>query len=86
MLEEKENPLLKRKSIIFNLDYERGSTISKADLQKKLAEHFKAEPKHVEIVKILTQTGKSSGKAWINLWEEKEIPLYGAKPEEKKEA
>ena len=86
MLEEKENVLLKRKNIIFNLDFERGSTMSKADLQKRVAEQMKVEPKRVEIVKILTKVGNSSGKAWINVWEEKDIPIYGEKKEEKKEA
>lgn len=88
MTEAKENVLLKRKSVIFNLDFERGSTVSKADLQKKVAEQMNVEPKRVEIVKILTKTGNSSGKAWTNVWEEKEIPIYGQKEvkEEKKEA
>ena len=80
--EEKENPLLKRKSVILNLDFEKGATASKADLQKRIAEHYKVEPKHVEIIKVLTKTGNFQGKAWANVWEEKEIPIYGEKKAE----
>ena len=86
IIEEKHNPVLKRKSIIINIDYGGSATISKADLQKKIAMEMKAEPNRVEIKKIFSNFGKSMGKAWINIWEEKEIPLYGKKKEEAKEA
>ncbi len=66
------------------MDYD-GPTPSKASLQQMFAKEFKAEPNHVEISKIISETGKDSGKIWVKIWEEKEIPIYtekGAKKEE----
>ncbi len=84
-IEEKENPVLKRKSFIFKVDYGRGATISKADLQKKVATELKAELNHIEVKKIISETGKSIGRAWVHIWKEKEVPIYGVKKEDKKE-
>jgi len=101
VINEKENPLLKRKEILVRVDYEGGSTASKAELQKSLSEHFKADIASVEISKILSEVGLPRGKAWVKVWEEKKVPIYSeikkeaekpveapkeeAKPEEKKE-
>ncbi len=85
IVEEKENPVFKRKNIIISIDYGGSSTISKAELQKKIAMEMKAEPNHVEIKKILSNVGKSEGKAWIRIWQEKEVPIYKTKAEQKAE-
>ena len=86
LIEEKENPLLKRKELLLSIDYEGGSTPSKAELQKFLAEQLSANIENLEISKVLSETGLTRGKAWIKIWEEKKIPLYSegkkkAKPE-----
>ena len=86
VIEEKENPLLKRKELLLSIDYEGGSTPSKAELQKFLAEQLSANIENLEISKVLSETGLTRGKAWIKIWEEKKIPLYSegkkkAKPE-----
>jgi len=94
VITEKENPLLKRKEILVSIDYEGTATPSKADIQKLLAEQLKANIENLEISKVLSEIGKSRGKAWIKIWEEKKIPLYSekkkapkkeAKPKEKPE-
>jgi len=82
IVEEKQNPVLKRKAIMINLDYEGRSTTSKAELQLAISKQLNVEPKHVEIKKIMSNFGKSVGKAWVNVWEEKEVKLYGAKKKE----
>jgi ribosomal protein S24E len=79
VLEEKENPMLKRKEIMISLDYEGGSTTSKADLQKTLSEQLNAGIENVEVSKILSETGRTSGKAWIKIWQEKKVPIYSEK-------
>lgn len=86
VIEEKENPLLKRKELLLSIDYEGGSTPSKAELQKFLAEQLNANIETLEISKVLSEIGLTRGKAWVKIWEEKKIPLYSeakkkAKPE-----
>jgi len=76
VINEKENPLFKRKEILASLDYQGGSTPSKADLQKTLAEQFKVGIDSVEITKVLSETGLSRGKIWIKIWHEKKVPIY----------
>lgn len=76
IIEEKENPMLKRKEILISLDYEKGSTPSKAELQKVLSEQLNAKIENVEISKILSEIGRTRGKAWIKVWQEKNIPIY----------
>ncbi len=87
VLDEKENPVLKRKEIMISLDYEGGSTTSKADLQKTLSEQLNANIENVEISKILSEIGRTGGKAWVKIWQEKKVPIYSElKKEKKKEA
>ncbi|MBU3905124.1 MAG: hypothetical protein KJ906_03175 [Nanoarchaeota archaeon] len=86
-ISEKANPLFKRKEIVLNMTYD-GPTPSKVALQQLLAKDFKTEPNKIEISKIISFDGKSSGKVWLKVWEVKEIELYkdkNASKEEKKE-
>ena len=83
VVSESENPLQKRREVIANLDYN-GATTSKADLQKSIADQFKVSIDSVEIKKILSEVGKSKGKAWIRIWKEKKVPLYSEIKKEKK--
>ena len=85
VLEEKENPVLKRKEIIISLNYGKGTTPSKADLQKAVSEQLNANIENIEITKILSEIGKPMGKAWIKIWQEKKVPLYDKKKTEVKE-
>ena len=85
VLNEKENPLLKRKEIIVSLDYNGKATVSKAELQKILSEEFKASIDNVEITKIFSEFGTPRGKAWIKIWKEKKVPIYSEVKKEKAE-
>ena len=79
VVNEKENPLFKRKEILMSLDYQGGSTPSRADLQKAFAEHFKVNVDSVEITKLLSENGLPRGKAWIKIWQDKKIEIYSEK-------
>ncbi len=84
-LEEKDNPIFKRKEFVLKMDYD-GPTPSKASLQQMLAKDFKTEPNRVEVHKIISFNGRSSGKIWIRVWEEKDIEIYTEKNAPKEEA
>jgi ribosomal protein S24E len=81
---EKENPLLKRKEVIVNLEFNGKATVSKAELQKMLSEEFKVNMDSIEISKILSEIGMPKGKAWIKIWNEKKVPIYSEVKKEKK--
>jgi len=83
IVNEKENPLMKRKELIVSIDFDKGATPSKADLQKSLAEQLKANIENLEISKILSEVGLPKGKAWIKIWKEKKVPLYSEIKKEK---
>ena len=74
ILSEKENPLMKRREMIFSLDYEGKSTASKEELKKSIAEQFKVDLEKVDVSKILSEVGKSRGQAWIKIYEGK-VPV-----------
>lgn len=76
LISEKENPLFKRKEVLMSLDYGGGSTPSKAEVQKALADHFKVNADSVEIFKIISETGLPRGKVWIKIWQDKKVQIY----------
>ncbi|MDD5416438.1 MAG: hypothetical protein PHU12_00500 [Candidatus Aenigmarchaeota archaeon] len=82
ILSEKHNPIFKRKEVVLHINYD-GATPSKAALQQALAKDLKSEPNHVEISKILTEIGCDRGTISVKVWDEKEVPIYGAKAEAK---
>lgn len=84
VVEEKENPLLKRKEIIASVDYEGKATPSVVDLQKHFASHFKVKEELIEITKVFSEMGMAKGKAWVKVWETKP-PVRKKKSKEKKE-
>lgn len=85
VIEEKQNPLLKRKELLVSVDYEGKSTPSKAELQKALSKQFNANMENLEISKVLSETGLSRGKAWVKIWEEKKVPIYSEIKKTKKQ-
>lgn len=80
---DKQNPLLKRRELTAEIDYEKKSTPSKTELQKFFSEKLSAEVNKVEISRILSHAGLSGGRAWIKIWEEKTIPIYSEINKEK---
>lgn len=83
---EKQNPVMKRRELLAEIMYDK-VTPSKAHVQEHIAARLSVNPENVEVSKILSEHGKSKGKAWIKIWEEKKVPLYSqAKSEVKTEA
>ena len=85
VISEKENLLLKRREVLASIDYQGGSTPSKADMQKTLADHFKVNVDNLEISKIISDVGMPKGKAWIKIWQEKKVPIYSELKKKKEE-
>jgi ribosomal protein S24E len=85
VISDKENPFLKRKELQINIEHEGSATPSKAELQQALAAEFKKEVEQVDIRDIFSDSGISSSKSRIFLWEEKRVAdLSKVVKEEKK--
>ena len=93
--QEKSNPLLKRKELIVQINYEGRSTSSRAEMELALSKNKNIDVDKIEIRKIISDHGKSTGKAWVWLHEEavkkkrvgivkKEEPKTEEKPAEAK--
>lgn len=70
IVNENDNPHLKRKELMISLDHVGGATPSMAGLQSLLSKEFKLEPEKVEIKSIFSLKGRNSSKAKVFLWEE----------------
>ena len=86
IVEDRENPLFKRRDVMAVVNFGSAATPSKAELQKAMAEKFKVAPESVEVTKVLSEVGMAKGRAWIKVWQEKKVPIYGQKAEEQKPA
>lgn len=84
VLEEKENPFLKRKDLMLLVDHTGSATPKIDDLTNRLAEKFNAEPEKIEIVFIFSQKGVAKSKVKAKIWKEKVVKRE--KPKEKAEA
>ncbi|MBC7130640.1 30S ribosomal protein S24e, partial [Candidatus Bathyarchaeota archaeon] len=94
ILEDKENPLLKRKEITFQIKHDNtGSTPSRMEVKEALARTLNKDANLIFIQKIETKTGTRTAIGWANVYETSEQakliePEYIIKrniPEEKKE-
>jgi ribosomal protein S24E len=79
IIEEKENPLFKRRELVAAVNFASSATPSKMALQKALADQLKVGADSVEITKIISENGLPRGKAWIKIWHEKKVPIYTEK-------
>lgn len=73
VVEEKQNPLLKRKELIVSIDYDGVGTPSKAILQTELSKNLGVNQELIEVTKIFSETGLPQGKAWVKIWETKPL-------------
>jgi len=95
IIEEKDNPFLKRKDLMIMIDHAGQPTPKKEDLIRFLAEKYKVESEKVEVVYIFSETGIARSKAKARIWKEKpkikkgkegkEKPTGEEKPKEKVE-
>ncbi len=67
ILEEKQNPLLHRKEVLFEVTHEQTSSPEKVNIKSKIAGIFTAEPELIQIIKMKTKTNtwKTVGTAHI---------------------
>lgn len=69
ILEEKNNPLLKRKELLIEVDHTNKPTPSREILLSELSKIFNAENNRLEIDYILSQRGYSKAKVKIKIYE-----------------
>lgn len=84
IVKEKENALLGRKEIRFEIDHPEESTPSKAAVQQLAAKQLEAEAGRVDVRHIFSGTGVSKSNASVFLWNEKRVEdlSKAKKPEE----
>ena len=73
VINEKDNPLLKRKELHIDIDHDGSATPAKAELQQLLSKEFKKDVESVDIKNIFSDAGSSSSKATVFIWEEKKV-------------
>jgi small subunit ribosomal protein S24e len=67
---EKQNPMLKRKEISFNVEHgEKGSTPSRAEIRKAVATATKSDESIVFIKKFETGTGTQTARGTANIYD-----------------
>ena len=71
--EEKENPFLKRKELSIGIEHDNSATPKKAELQQLMSKEFKKDVEQVDVRNIFSDSGISSSKAKVFLWEEKRV-------------
>ena len=81
VLEEKENPFLKRKDVMLIVDHTGTATPKVDDLISRLSEKFKVEPDKTEIVYIFSQPGVAKSKVKARFWKEKVVKKEKPKEE-----
>ena len=84
IINEKDNPLLKRKELSIKIEHDGSATPKKAELQQLVAKEFKKDVEQVDIRNIFSDSGISSSKAKVFLWEEKKVADLSKIVKEKK--
>ena len=70
ILSKKENPLLKRKEIRFQIEHaQTGGTPPRLEVRKAVAEALKANPDLVYVKKLETKTGTQIAVGTVNIYE-----------------
>jgi len=68
ILEEHDNKLLDRKDLLLLLEHPGQATPKKAEVEQKIAEHFKTTPEHVEVIYIFSVPGKPASRVKAKVW------------------
>jgi small subunit ribosomal protein S24e len=69
IISQKENPLLKRKEVQFNVEHEPGSTPPRQEVRRAVATALKSKPDLVFVKKFETKTGTHTAIGTANLYE-----------------
>ena len=81
ILNEKENPFLKRRDLHLSVEHIGTATPKTEDLISKLAEKFKADQDKIEIVYIFSHKGIAKSKVKARIWKEKLVKKEKQKEE-----
>ena len=83
--EQKENPFLKRKEMLIEIDHSSSATPSKAALQQLIAKEMKETAEKVDVRSIYSGHGLAKANAKIFVWKEKKVKDLSKKEEPKEE-
>jgi ribosomal protein S24E len=67
-IQEHDNPLLKRKNIVLNMEYPTKATPSEVDIKKEVASFIKAKENTIAIKKIDQQFGSTTAHITIHAY------------------
>jgi ribosomal protein S24E len=70
VVSERQNPYMKRKEIVLEIDHAIESTPSKAVVLELLAKQLSADKEKIEIIDIVSETGLAKSRSSVFLWEE----------------
>ncbi len=77
IVSEKDNPLLKRKELVFIANHEGKATPSRGDLLKEIASKTGANEDTIIIEKIMTETGRCSSRIKVHIYKSVEdVPKH----------
>lgn len=80
---EKDNPFMKRKELIVEIDHAGEATPTKASIQKEVASIKNISPEHVDVRKIFSRKGIAKSEAKIFVWEEPKVKDLSKEAEKK---
>lgn len=90
ILYEKENPLLGRKRMAFEIDHKNGPTPSKESIKKKASELLKVNENLIVLKHIYTKFGNNKSKVIINVYNDerdlKSLETFNKKKKKNKTA
>ena len=87
IVKEKQNPFLKRLEIVVAIDHTKETTPKKMELQQWISKEKKKDVTSVEIIDIVSESGKPIATANVYIWDEKKVDdLSKIKKEKKEEA
>jgi len=69
IIQEKNNPLLKRKELLLEIDHNNKATPSREELANEISKMFNVEKEKIVIDYILSIRGYSKSKAKIKIYE-----------------
>jgi small subunit ribosomal protein S24e len=71
--QQKNNPYLKRKELVVEIENPEESTPSKIAIQQAISKAVNKPVEHIEIIDIMQGKGVSKALARINVWDEKKM-------------
>jgi len=83
---EKDNPVMQRKEITVEVDFEGKATPKVQELAAAIAKHRGCEAALVEITKLSTSSGRAAGKAAAKVWNNAEAKEKFAAHKRKKQS